>query len=82
MASLVWRQSRMAELTHAQYEALERAIADRRRIAVYRRGTEYVVVPTALRIEGGREAVEATHPTTGEYLTLYVDEVDSIEVVQ
>ena len=72
----------MAQLTHAQYDALERAVMDGSRIAVYRRGTEYVVVPTRLRIDRGREALEAMHPTTGESLTLYIDEVDSIEVVR
>ena len=72
----------MAQLTHEQYDALERAIADGSRIAVYRRGTEFVVVPSRLRVAGGREAVEATHPTTGESMTLYIDEVDSIEVVR
>ncbi len=72
----------MAQLTHAQYDALERAILDGRRIAVYRRGTEYVVVPTELRQAGGREALEARHPTTGEPITLFIDEVDSIEVIR
>ena len=72
----------MAELTHRQYDQLERAILDGRRIAVYRRGTEYLVIPARLRVEGGREAVEAVHPTTGELITLYIDEVDSIEVVR
>jgi hypothetical protein len=71
----------MAELNTTQYDALERAIADRRRMSVYRRGTEYVVVPTRLRQIQGREALEAVHPTTGEHLTLYIDEVESIEVV-
>ena len=72
----------MAQLTHAQYDALERAVMDGSRIAVYRRGTEYVVVPTRLRLTEGREALEAMHPTTGESLTLYIDEVVSIEVVR
>ena len=72
----------MAQLTTTQYDALERAITDGRRIAVYRRGTEYVVIPTRLRLTGGREALEATHPTTGEHLTLMIDEVDSFEVVK
>jgi hypothetical protein len=72
----------MAQLTHTQYDALERAIADRTRIAVYRRGTEYVVIPERLSIEEGREALESTHPTTGESITLYIDEVDSIEIVR
>ena len=72
----------MAELNHQQYDSLELAVTDGRRIAVYRRGTEYVVVPTRLRMTGGREALEATHPTTGDRITLWLDEVDSIEVVR
>lgn len=72
----------MAELTHKQYDVLERAIMTGDRIAAYRRGTEYVVVPTRLRMISGREAVEATHPTTGEQITLYLDEMDGFEVVR
>lgn len=72
----------MTEWTHKQYDILERAIQGGRRIAAFRRGTEYVVVPTRLRIISGREAVEATHPTTGDQITLYLDEMDSFEVVK
>jgi hypothetical protein len=67
---------------HKQYDLLERAITNGRRIAAYRRGTEFVVVPTRLRVISGREAVDATHPTTGEQITLYLDEMDSFEVVR
>ena len=52
----------MAQLTHEQYDILERAITDKRRIAVMRRGTEYVVVPSRLMVERGREAIHARHP--------------------
>jgi hypothetical protein len=72
----------MAELTTAQYDALERAITEGTRIAVYRRGAEYVVVPRRLRTERGREALESIHPTTGDRLTFYLDEVEEIEVVR
>ena len=72
----------MAELNHKQYDILERAILAGDRIAAYRRGTEYVVVPTRLRMISGREAVEATHPTTGDRITLYLDEMDGLEVVR
>jgi hypothetical protein len=68
--------------THKQYDILERAISTGKRISAYRRGTEYVVVPTRLRVISGREAVEATHPTTGDPITLYLDEMDSFEVVK
>jgi hypothetical protein len=72
----------LAELTHKQYDILEGAIQTGRRIAAFRRGTEYVVVPTSLRMISGREAVEATHPTTGDQITLYLDELDSFELVK
>lgn len=72
----------MAQLSHEQYDALERAITEGTRLAVFRRGTEYVVVPSRLRVAGGREALECVHPTTGDRLTLYIDEVDGIEVVR
>jgi hypothetical protein len=72
----------MAELTHEQYDMLERAIANGRRIAVYRRGTEYVVVPQRLTQRGRREAIEAQNPTTGDHLTLFIDELETLEPVR
>jgi hypothetical protein len=72
----------VAQWNHKQYDLLERAITNGRRISAFRRGTEYVVVPTRLRMISGREAVEATHPTTGEEITIYLDEMDSFEVVK
>jgi hypothetical protein len=71
----------MAELTHQQYERLERAVIDRRRIAVYRRGTEYVVIPQRLHLIDGRERIEAVHPTTGDSIIIYLDEIDSLQVI-
>jgi len=71
----------MAQLTNAQYDLLERAITDRRQIAVMRRGTEYVVVPSRLSLERGREAIQAHHPS-GNVMTFFIDEVQSIEVVK
>lgn len=71
----------MAELTHAQYELLERAVLNGGRIVVYRRGTEYVVQPERLVLRNRREVIEARNPTTGDRLTLYIDEIDTFEVV-
>ena len=73
----------MATLNTAQYDALERAIIDGQRIAVYRPGNrEVVVVPKRLRLRSGREMIEASHPTTGDRLELYIDEIDGFEVVR
>jgi hypothetical protein len=71
----------MAHLTNTQYDTLERAITDKRRIAVIRRGTEYVVIPSKLVMERGREAIYARHPS-GSVMTFYVDDLESIEVVK
>ena len=72
----------MAQLTHDQYDALERAVVRRSRIAIFRRGRpESVIVPLALRLAGGREAIDTHHPITGHPMVVYVDEIDAIEVV-
>lgn len=71
----------MAQLTVAQYDALEDAIRLGRRISVWRRGTEFLVMPDRLVLRGRREAIETRHPNTGQPLTLWVDEADAIEVV-
>lgn len=71
----------MAQLTTKQYDALERAMVEGRRIAVMRRGTEYIVIPERLRLGGGRESIEARNPTTGDRLVLHLDELDAVEVV-
>jgi len=69
------------QLTHTQYDELERAITDGRRVAVWRRGTEYVVIPLRLRVVDGHEEITARHPTTGEDIVLRLDEMDSMEPV-
>ena len=71
----------MRQLNHRQYDALESAITHGKRISIRRRGTEYVGVPKKLWTEGQREAVSVLHPTTGEEITVYLDEIDRIEVV-
>jgi hypothetical protein len=69
------------QLNHRQYDALESAITHGRRILIRRRGTEYVGVPKKLWTEGHREAVSILHPTTGEEITVYLDEIDRLDVV-
>jgi hypothetical protein len=71
----------MTQLNHAQYEALERCVRTGRRIAVYRRGTEFIIIPIALETVRGREAILARNPTTGDDLTLYLDELEAVETV-
>jgi hypothetical protein len=33
-------------------------------------------------VEGGREAIEAVHPTTGERMVLVLDDIDRFDVVR
>lgn len=70
------------QLTHDQYDALERAVRVGERIAAYRRGTEYVVVPQELVLRGGREIIRARHPTTGEPIELALDELEALHVIR
>ncbi len=69
------------QLSTRQYNLLERAIAERRRIAVFRRGTEYIVVPEQLAMRSGRELIETIQPSTGDRMTLFLDDIDAFEVV-
>ena len=71
----------MKQLNHRQYDALESAITHGKRISIRRRGTEYVGVPKKLWMEGQREAVSILHPTTGEEITVYLDEIERLDVV-
>jgi hypothetical protein len=70
----------VAFLSHRDYDAIERAIRVGQRIVVWRAGIEYVVVPTELRLQSGREVIDVRRPT-GDSLMLYLDEIDAIEVV-
>jgi hypothetical protein len=62
-------------------DQLERAAREGLRVALTRRGTEYVV--TALRVTtvDRRDALVGRLPMTGEELTLRLDEVDSFQVI-
>lgn len=72
----------MAQLTHNDYDVLERALAKGSRVLVRRRGRQdYVIIPLAFRTRDGREMIEARNPTTGHALTIYLDEADGIEAV-
>ena len=71
----------MPPFTPNQYDALERAVLDSRRIVIRRRGSEFSVIPQKLEGTSGRERLYAVHPTTGEIMKFFLDEIDSFEVV-
>jgi hypothetical protein len=72
----------MMALSTKQYDLLEAAIVQGARISVWRRGTEYLVIPERLRLKNSRELIDARHPSTGHHLELWIDEIDGFEVVK
>jgi len=73
MAPFRWTADRM--------DQLERAARDRLRVALTRRGTEYVLTALRLTTVDRRDALVGRLPMTGEEITLRLDEVDSFQVV-
>lgn len=71
----------MAHLSPADYDRLERAVMDGRRIALVRQGRELVVVPLRLFLRDGREVIEARHPTTGHLISSAIEDLDAVELV-
>lgn len=78
-----------APLTHSlimqfstrQYNALERAITERMRIAIIRRGNEFVVLPERISLKNGRETLDTVQPATGDHMSIFLDEIDGFEIV-
>jgi hypothetical protein len=62
-------------------DTLERAIAERSRVQLVRRGTEFVLVPERLRDDYGGEILSARHPVTGERLDIPLDEIEALVVL-
>jgi len=68
-------------LTPDALDALERAVRERRRVALSRRGTEYVVVAERLDTGDSDEIFVARLPMTGELLHFRLRELDRFEVL-
>ena len=68
-------------LSPERLDQLERAIRDGRRVALMRRGTEYIVLAARLTVQGSREAFVGRLPMTGEEVVFLLDDLDSFHVV-
>lgn len=68
--------------TPRDYDRLERAIADRRRIQLVRSGSELVILPERLLTDYGEEVLTARHPGTGDPLLVPLDQIDWFDVVR
>jgi hypothetical protein len=68
-------------LTPDALDALERAVRERRRVALRRRGTEYVVVAERLDTVERDEALQGRLPMTGELLAFPLRDLESFAVL-
>jgi hypothetical protein len=63
-------------------DQLEHAARNGRRVALMRRGTEFIVVALRLTSAGNHEALVGRLPMTGEELTFILDEIDAMQVLE
>ena len=62
-------------------EQLEHAVRKRKRVALRRRGNEYVVVASAITTSRGREALSGFLAMTGEELLFVLTDLDHFQVI-
>ena len=67
--------------TTDRMDQLERAVRDGLRVALTRRGSEYVVTAVRVTTEARREALVGRLPMTGEELVFVLDDIDSFQVL-
>ena len=73
MAPFRWTADRM--------DQLERAARERLRVALTRRGTEYVLTALRLTTVDRRDVLVGRLPMTGDEITIRLDEVESFQVL-
>jgi len=69
-----WTTDRMDQLENAARRGL--------RVALSRRGTEYIVVAVRVTSVGRQDALIGRLPMTGEDLAFLLDEIESFQVVE
>ncbi|MFL5402100.1 MAG: hypothetical protein ACJ8BF_04710 [Gemmatimonadales bacterium] len=68
--------------TADRMDQLERAARGGHRVALTRRGTEYIVVALRVTSVDQHEALIGRLPMTGEDLTFRLGEIDSFQVIE
>jgi uncharacterized protein with PhoU and TrkA domain len=74
MSLIRWTAERMDQLENAARKGL--------RVALVRRGTEYIVVAVRVTSVGRHEAFIGRLPMTGEELTFRLEDIDSFQVIE
>ncbi len=67
--------------TPERLDQLESAVRQGRRVALSRRGTEYVVIAVRLTTAGNRDAFVGRLPMTGEEMIFVLEDLDQIQVL-
>lgn len=62
-------------------DRLENAARRNLRVAVRRRGTEYIVTARRLTTVGGRDALIGHLPMTGEELTFRLEDLEEFQII-
>ena len=62
-------------------DQLEHAARNGRRVALMRRGTEYIVVALRVTSAGRHDVLVGRLPMTGEELTFILGEIDAMQVL-
>lgn len=73
MGSFRWTPERMEQLEHA--------VQRRKRVTLRRRGSEYVVVASALKQSRGRDALAGYLAMTGEEILFVLGDLDHFQVL-
>lgn len=63
-------------------DQIEHAARNGRRVALMRRGTEFIVVALRVTSADRHEVLVGRHPMTGEELTFRLDEIDAMQVLE
>jgi len=63
-------------------DQLEHAARNGRRVALMRRGTEFIVVALRVTTHDRREVLVGRLPMTGEELTFILDDIDAMQVLE
>jgi hypothetical protein len=74
MSPIRWTAQRMDQLEHAARKGL--------RVALSRRGTEYIVVALKVTSMGQDEVFVGRLPMTGEDLTFRLNDIDGFQVIE
>ena len=74
MSDLRWSSER--------YDQLEAAARAGKRVALERRGSEFIVTAVAIRMDGQKEHLIGRLPMTGEELSFALDELDGFQVIE